>query len=195
MNNYYRFISRNVTQGFQDQQVAVQSVFGWVISGFFDKENHSQVNINHTHLLRVNTETNPYYDGMLKFEQMRDENKILKCPPVIEKIEKQLKFNRQRYVTKLLFVKEPYTLPDNYLIPKRRLETDFKRLQTDQQLLQSYDNVIKEYLSYGIVERVKDSNTNYVYYLPHRAVARDEHETTKVHVALKPRQNIKVCHL
>ena len=49
---------------------------------------------------------------------MRDENTILKCPPVMEKIEKQLKFNRQRYVTKLPFVKDPYTLPDNYLILK-----------------------------------------------------------------------------
>ena len=51
-------------------------------------------------------------------------------------------------------------LPDNYLIAKSRLETNFKRLQTDPQLLQSYDDVIKEYLSYGIVERVTDSNTN-----------------------------------
>ena len=44
---------------------------------------------------------------MFKDEQIRDENKILKCPPVIEKFEKQLKFNGQRYVTKLPFVKEP----------------------------------------------------------------------------------------
>ena len=74
-------------------------------------------------------------------------------------------------------------LPDNYLIAKSRLETNFKRLQTDPQLLQSYDDVIiKEYLSYGIVERVTDSNTNYVHYLPHRAVVREERETTKVPV-------------
>ena len=46
-------------------------MFGWVISGFFNIENHFQVNINHTHLLRVDTETNPYYDDMFKVEQMR----------------------------------------------------------------------------------------------------------------------------
>ena len=73
-------------------------------------------------------------------------------------------------------------LPDNYLIAKSRLETNFKSLQTDPQLLQGYDDVIKEYLSYGIVERVTDSNTNYVHYLPHRAVVREERETTKVPV-------------
>ena len=105
--NYYRFISGNVIRGFPDQPVSVESVFGWVISGFFDIENHSQVNINHTHLLRVNTETNPYYDDMFKIEQVRDENKILKFSPVIEKFEKQLKFNGQSYVTKLPFVKGP----------------------------------------------------------------------------------------
>ena len=151
MDNYYRFISGNVIRGFPNQPVAVESVFGWVISGFFDIENHSQVNVNHTHLLRVNTETNPYYDDMFKVEQMRDENKTLKCSPV--KFEKQLKFSRQHYVTKLPFVKGPYTLPDNYLIAKSRLETNFKRLQKDPQLLQSYDDVIKESLNYSIVEK------------------------------------------
>ena len=181
-DDYYRFISGNVIRGFLDQPVAVESVFGWVISGFFDIGNHSQVNINHTHLLRVNTETNPYYDDMFKVEQMCDENKILKCPAVIEKFEKQLKFNGQRYVTKLPFFKDPYTLPDNYLIAKSRLETNFKRLQTDPQLLQRDDDVIKQYLSYGIVEKVTASNTNYAHYLPHRAVVRDERETTKLRV-------------
>ena len=46
-------------------------MFGWVISGFFNTEKHFQVNINHTHLLRVDTETNPYYEDMFKVEQMR----------------------------------------------------------------------------------------------------------------------------
>ena len=84
--NYYRFISGNLIRGFPDQQVAVESVFGWVISGFFDIENHSQVNINHTHLLRVNTETNPYYDDTFKGERMRDENEILKCAVVYVRV-------------------------------------------------------------------------------------------------------------
>ena len=103
---------------------------------------------------------------MFKVEQMCCENNILKCPAVIEKFKKQLKFSGQRYVTKLPFVKDPYRLPDDYLVAKSRLETNFKRLQTDPQLLQSYDAVIKEYLSYGIVEKVTASNTNYVHYLP-----------------------------
>ena len=55
-------------------------------------------------------------------------------------------------------------------------------MQADPQLLQSYDDVIKEYLSYSIVERVTDSNTNYVHYLPHRAVVSEERETAKVPV-------------
>ena len=46
-----------------------------------------------------------------------------------------------------------------WLITESRLETtNFKRLQTDTQLLQSYDDVIKEYLGYGIVEKVTGRN-------------------------------------
>ena len=44
-------MSGNVIWEFPDQPVAVESVFGRVISGFFDIENHSQVDINHTRLL------------------------------------------------------------------------------------------------------------------------------------------------
>ena len=35
-------------------------------------------------------------------------------------------------------------------IAKNRTEFSFKRLYTDPRLLQSHDNVIKEYLSYGL---------------------------------------------
>ena len=57
-------------------------MFGWVISGFFDNGNHCQVNINHIHLFQVNADLNPYNDDMFKVEQMCDENKFLKSPPV-----------------------------------------------------------------------------------------------------------------
>ena len=77
--------------GFPEQLVAIESMFGWVISEFFDIGNHSQVNINHTDLLRVNTKVNPCYDEMFKVEQMCDENRFLTFPAGIEKFEKQLK--------------------------------------------------------------------------------------------------------
>ena len=99
---------------------------------------------------------------------------------LIEKFEKQIKFNGQRYATKLPFVIDPYKLLDNYLIAKSKVETTFKRLQTDSKLLQSYDNVIKECSNHGIVEIVTDSNTNYAHYLPHRTVVSDKRESTKV---------------
>ena len=70
-----------------------QSMFGWVISALFGIENHSRVHITQTHLLRVNTEINTCFDDMFKVKQMCDENKFLGFPPVIEKFEKQSKFN------------------------------------------------------------------------------------------------------
>ena len=64
MGNHFRFIGGNVIRRFPDQLVAVEPVFGLVISGFFDIRNHSQLNINHTNVLQVKTEIHPYYNDM-----------------------------------------------------------------------------------------------------------------------------------
>ena len=50
-------------------------------------------------------------------------------------------------------------------------------------LRESYDTIIKTYLDENIVKEVKDDETfENVYYLPHRAVIRNEKDTTKTSV-------------
>ena len=45
----------------------------------------------------------------------------------------------------------------------------------------SYDTIIKTYFDENIVEEVKDDETfENVHYLPHRAVIRNERDTTKI---------------
>ena len=60
------------------------------------------------------------------------------------------------------------------MIADSRLETYYKGLQADPKLLPSVRRYCKV---------LTDSDTNYLHYLSYRAVVRDEHETTKVHVA------------
>ena len=54
---YYHFIYGNVIKGKLDEPVALESCFGWIISGYYKKVNKSiSANFNSTHMLRVNTE-------------------------------------------------------------------------------------------------------------------------------------------
>ena len=51
------------------------------------------------------------------------------------------------------------------------------------ELRESYDTVIKTYLDENIVDEVKDDKTfEKVHYLPHRAVIKNERDTTKIRV-------------
>ena len=63
------------------------------------------------------------YDDVFRVEQMCDENRFLKSPPAkIGTFEKQLKFNGQRYATKLPYVKDSYALPLQRNITKEYLK-------------------------------------------------------------------------
>ena len=48
--------------------------------------------------------------------------------------------------------------------------------------LDDYDDVIREQLAEGVVERAPDKASGREFYLPHRAVVREGAETTKLRV-------------
>ena len=79
-------------------------------------------------------------------------------------------------------------MPGNYILSKNRTENLIKKLRKDPELLKEYNNIIDEYIQEGILEEVpKIHKTNTVYYLPHRAAAREERETTKVRIVFVPK--------
>ena len=92
-----------------------------------------------------------------------------------------MKFDgQQRYVTKLPFIENSENLPDNYILEKKRTENLVSKLRKNPAHLREYDNIINDYLKDGILEEVSPINkTDAVHYLPHRAVVKEERETTK----------------
>ena len=57
-----------------------------------------------------------------------------------------------------------------------------KRLERNPKLLQRYDDIIKEQLRGGVVERVTESAKGKQFYLPHKPVVRQSAESTKVRI-------------
>ena len=95
-----------------------------------------------------------------------------------------MKFNGNRYVTKLPFKPYKGTLPDNYYVSKNRLFSFKNKLEKNPKLRDDYAEVIENYIKEGIVEKVNDvesyNTPGDVHYLPHRAVVKDEKTSTKV---------------
>ena len=64
-------------------------------------------------------------------------------------------------------------LSDNYTNASRRLATVIKKLKTQPEILDQYDQVIKEQLESGVVEEVRQDQVlepGNVHYLPHRGM-------------------------
>ena len=63
------------------------------------------------------------------------------------------------------------------------MKGQLRKLKKEPEVLQTYDNIIKEQLKGGIIEKVAELEASErQHYLPHKAVVRENAETTKVRI-------------
>ena len=85
------------------------------------------------------------------------------------------------YQTKLSWKGNHPTLPTNEVGSQRRLEQLIKRLQRDGNY-EGYNNVIQEQLQSGVIETAPAEPKGKEYYIPHKAVSKQDAETMKLRV-------------
>ena len=100
---------------------------------------------------------------------------------VYENVAGEIKLKGNSYTVKLPFKGDHPVILQNYLLSAVRLKALKNRHDKDKLLLQKYDDVIKEKLEFGIIEKidtliVAEEGT----YIPHREVIREDHESTKL---------------
>jgi len=103
---------------------------------------------------------------------------------ILEKFDKTVGFVNGRYQVTFPWKSDKSELPDNSGVALRRLKSLVHRLKGDSSLLQSYNNVIQQQLSLGIIETVQDTNISVTntYYLPHHPVLTPSKTTTKIRI-------------
>ncbi|GFY40078.1 integrase catalytic domain-containing protein [Trichonephila inaurata madagascariensis] len=95
---------------------------------------------------------------------------------ILKLFEQNTVYRHKRYETRLLWKEDSKELRSNYEIAKRRLLGLRKTFEKNEELYLKYDEIIKEHLRDGIIERVNmnlDKNINTGYFLPHHAVVRE----------------------
>ena len=101
---------------------------------------------------------------------------------VYDEFKEQLTRSPERwYETALPWKGNHPPLPNNKEGSMHRLNSLLRKLQRTNMLSQ-YDAVIREQLEEGVVERAPTEATGKEFYLPHRAVVRENAETTKLRV-------------
>ena len=94
-----------------------------------------------------------------------------------------LQYQNGRYMVTWPWKEERPDLPDNKALALGRLQSLVKKMKKNPQLIQKYDEIIKDQLKRGVIEQVKsESNSSTKHYIPHHAVVNPTKETTKVRV-------------
>ena len=97
-----------------------------------------------------------------------------------------IEFIDGHYQIPLPWKKDIVDIPDHFSLSFNRLKLLQCRLLKRPELLREYDNVIKDQLTKGIIESVKQpvlnvaDNCNSIHYLPHHAIVRQDRQTTKI---------------
>jgi hypothetical protein len=104
---------------------------------------------------------------------------------VLEHFQDTVQYKNGRYFVRFPWKEHMTTqLPDNYGLALGRLKTLIKRFSGSPNIIEQYNSVIEDQLKKGIVERVgPDSPRGHkLHYLPHHAVIKPSHTTTKIRI-------------
>jgi hypothetical protein len=183
--------NREVVKG-ESGPTAMNTKLGWVLSGPIERStvSHEPVtNLACTHVLKC--AANPLRDGAGLDNEIKKfwELEALGIQPeeasVYEEFTNTISRKDGRYEVQLPWKHSHPVLPDNYKASLQRFHSLYNRLKQTPKILEEYDNVIKDQLQKGIVERVNESEAceiGKVHYLPHHAVIRRDKETTRLRV-------------
>uniref|UniRef100_A0A914URF9 Reverse transcriptase domain-containing protein n=1 Tax=Plectus sambesii TaxID=2011161 RepID=A0A914URF9_9BILA len=102
----------------------------------------------------------------------------------LQQFQNSVKIKDGRYVVKWPWKDNNPDLPSNYTLCIARLTSTLRRLKEQPDLLQKYDDIMKEQLQKSIIEPVNDldQHSGIVHYLPHHPVITPNKATTKVRI-------------
>nr|XP_047142821.1 uncharacterized protein LOC124817075 [Hydra vulgaris] len=123
-----------------------------------------------------------------KFWELEDINEI-NTTFDLKNFYDKIQFNGKRY--SVPWKQERKQIPDNYEKSKLRLLSTYNRLKKNLNLLQQYNEIIRQQEHEGIIERIPDFPplVGQVHYLPHHAVIKEEKSTTKLRIVFDASSN------
>ena len=186
----WSFQEGEVRRGGQKDPVAVKTSIGWVLSGpikgktLNDTSLACNVNLNLIDSTSLMTKSENL-DLKVQVEKLWDLDSIgiRSDNEVHAAVIDNIFFTGSRYSVGLPWKVAHKPLPSNYVESLVRLKSQVKKLKQTPDILKKYDDVISQQVKDGIVEKVSALEpASKVHYLPHRAVIRENAETTKLRV-------------
>lgn len=173
------------TKKLTETLTAVNTKIGWTLHGSSFNSGFSvnlQVcnNVNVLHIQEYNEEFNLQKFWDLESIGIKEDTVIAK-EVTSQFIENKITFNGDRYEVCLPWSKSSLNLDSNYDGALSRLKSLVTKLSNDLKLIE-YDEVMQEYFKNGCAELAPLERIKRAYYMPHRAVYKQERDSTKVRI-------------
>ena len=156
---YWKVVTGETERDTRSEMVAINTMFGWCLCRLFkNKNNINESNVtlvSSTHVMRVSCENNEdqILNNLNMFWNLDSIGIKHNEQSVHENFESDIKFENQRYVVKLPVKENHPLLTDNY-VSLKRLDKLKMRLDKNENLLRSYDDIFQEQIKLGIIEEV-----------------------------------------
>ncbi|GFX33532.1 integrase catalytic domain-containing protein [Trichonephila clavipes] len=160
---------------------AKDSVFGYIVTGSIQNEPSNYYFCNFIQD-QVDRNLTKFWD--LEAIGIKAESSCDPDDQAMQHFKSSVRFNSGRYEVGFPWKGHTQELNDNFSVAEKRVKSLTRRFIRDPTLYIQYSEILKEYESQGIIERVLETEkpTDAVFYLPHQAVFRQESLTTKMRI-------------
>ena len=180
-NFFWEFQMGETIRGGPHEPVAVNTTLGWVLSGpvkgnfTTDANGNFVVDSTKQEKMQIDEEDHKLWD--LDSLGIREKNEVH------EQLIDEIFFTGTRYSVRLPWKIGHDVLPSKYEVSLGRLNGLLRKLRKDPPVLEKYNDTSNEQLESGIIQKVIQLEcAEKVHYLAHRAVIREDAETTKVRI-------------
>ena len=196
-NDYYYDIILPEKEQIADGLYLVNSIFGWILTGRTSGNNDRNADTAMFVITRTTTD-----HQFAEFQKMKNidecqnfeadvealwtletigiNNKDKSEKNVLQAFKESVKMEDGRYQVSWPWKEDEPNLPDNYELCNGRLKSLYKRLSEKPQLLNRYDETIKEQLAKNVIEKAPKVNEGQVHYIPHHVIVQPEKDKIRI---------------
>ena len=191
-SDHYWDIVRGDTVRGEFGPIAIDSKFGWLLSGPSNNGLYNETCTTNLVIGRSDNQFETTQDPLVNTLKTFWETESIgikgerEPKEFIESFNESVHFNGKRYEVELPRKQDCPSIPSDYQLCEKRLRSLHRKMLHQPQLLREYDQIIQQQIQDGIVEIVPDKEINTdeesVHYLPHHGVVRQDRETTKLRI-------------
>ncbi len=195
---YWSFFTGRISRGVSTAPVAMESSFGWVLSGSMEADSSSSSSVNvvtnsHTLMIPVADRDAAIVEKVHEFWDLENAGLKTREEEVLDNFNETVSFDGKNYTVRLPFCCDPSVLADNFSLSQKRLSSSLRKMSETPDKLKAYDNVIRNWEKEGIIESVERGvdTDKPKHYFPHHGVENYERATTKLRVCMDASAHIR----